>query len=287
MPNWPPTLIDRSPPTVYALIRVVLVLLCLFAAPVQAHDMRDLAPGGSATVKEVLSGDVVVLADGRTVRLAGIQAPKLPLAHAHARKMPLADESRLALERLALGRTVTLYFGSTHQDRHDRFLAQLVRDDGVWLQQAMLSQGWARVYVLYDRKLPSADLLAAEAPAREARRGLWAHRAYAPHDPDGLGHDFDSFQVVEGRIVSATVIRGQLFIDFGPDWKTDFTIRIPRRAMRAFRQSLGDIQALAGRTVRVRGWVYRRNGPEIEATVPEQIELLDPPAPTPTAAPTP
>jgi micrococcal nuclease len=35
-----------------------------------------------------------------------------------------------------------------------------------------------------------------------------------------------------------------------------------------------DLKALAGKRLRVRGWVMWRNGPMIEATHPEQIELL-------------
>ena len=35
-----------------------------------------------------------------------------------------------------------------------------------------------------------------------------------------------------------------------------------------------DIAAYAGKRVRVRGWVARYNGPMIEATHPEQIEIL-------------
>ena len=38
-----------------------------------------------------------------------------------------------------------------------------------------------------------------------------------------------------------------------------------------------DLAALAGHRVRVRGWLKHYHGPEIEATHPEQIELLDQP----------
>ena len=44
--------------------------------------------------------------------------------------------------------------------------------------------------------------------------------------------------------------------------------------MAAFTAAGIDLTALAGKRLRVRGWVMWRNGPMIEATHPEQIELL-------------
>ncbi|MEI6985147.1 MAG: thermonuclease family protein [Rhodospirillaceae bacterium] len=244
--------------------------------PSSSLTASGLTASGEAVVKSVISGDLLELADGRIVRLAGIQAPKIASSHGRGRKGPLAEEVRAVLERLALGQPVTLFLGAVHQDRHDRLLAQLVRDDGLWLQGEMLSQGWARVHVLADSHALVAKLLAAEAPAREARLGIWGNPAYAIRTPNTLGHDADTFQVVEGLILNATLIKGQLYLNFGPDWRTDFTVRVPRRTMKSFRQIYDHPQQLQGRMIRVRGWVYRHNGPEIEITAPDQLELTTP-----------
>jgi len=48
---------------------------------------------------------------------------------------------------------------------------------------------------------------------------------------------------------------------------------------RAFAASGIDLKGLAGKHVRVRGWIEWRNGPMVAATHPEQLELL--PAATP------
>jgi endonuclease YncB( thermonuclease family) len=272
-----------APPAAW-LVLSWLLLVAMIGSPAAAGAgglPPGLTAGGAALVKEVPAGDTVILQDGRLVRLAGIQAPKMSPSHGRGRKAPLADEARAALERLALGRTVSLWFGQARVDRHDRVLAQLVRDDGLWLQPTLLDQGWARVYALPDLHAVIVALLAAEAPARAAGRGIWGHRFYAVRSPDGLGRDIDTFQVVEGRVLTVALAKGQLFLNFGPDWRTDFTIHVPRRSLRAFRQAFGPPQQLQGRLVRVRGWVYRHNGPEIEVTVPEQLELLEPIEPPP------
>ncbi len=75
-------------------------------------------------------------------------------------------------------------------------------------------------------------------------------------------------------MVAAAVVRGRVYLNFGPDWRTDFTIAIAPRDRRRFTRAgllPGDWD---GRRLRVRGWLKRYNGPMIEATHPEQIELL-------------
>ncbi|MEE8394009.1 MAG: thermonuclease family protein, partial [Rhodospirillales bacterium] len=55
------------------------VFMLVAPAPALASALEK---GETATVREVVDGDTVVLADGRQVRLTGIQAPKLPLGRA-------------------------------------------------------------------------------------------------------------------------------------------------------------------------------------------------------------
>ena len=45
--------------------------------------------------------------------------------------------------------------------------------------------------------------------------------------------------------------------------------------MRTFRRAGVDPTSLEGRRVRVRGWLQSLNGPMIEVTHPEQIEVLE------------
>ena len=98
---------------------LLAALLALPAQPVSAGPdgpVRALADGGTAVVTGIVDGDTVLLADGREVRLVGIQAPKLPLGRKNFRKWPLADRARSALETLTLGSTVFLaahFLGAT------------------------------------------------------------------------------------------------------------------------------------------------------------------------------
>jgi hypothetical protein len=67
---------------------------------------------------------------------------------------------------------------------------------------------------------------------------------------------------------------GRIYLNFGDDWRSDFTISIDRKEIPAFAAAGIDLKVLAGKKVRVRGWIEWRNGAMIAATHPEQLELL-------------
>ncbi|MGE0651882.1 MAG: thermonuclease family protein [Alphaproteobacteria bacterium] len=272
------TILGKFPPI------ATLTLALLFGAgtqPVQARDDPILPPGlvagGPGRVVEVTDGDTVILDDGRTVRLVGIQAPKLPLGRPGFRTWPLAPEARRALETLALDRRVTPHFGGARMDRHGRLLAHLARDDGLWLQGAMLARGLARVYTFEDNRAVAREMYALESTARNAKRGIWSHPYYRIRTTEEAGGHVGGFELVEGRILDVAMVRGRGYLNFGADWRTDFTIVVPKRAGATFRAVFGrKMEKLQGKRVRVRGWLRRYNGPMIESTHPEQIEVLEP-----------
>ncbi len=252
---------------------LAVALLC--GVPAAAAAPAPLETGGRATVVEAIDGDTVRLSDGRTLRLVGLQAPKLPLGRPDFEAWPLAPEAKAALEELALGREVELGYGGRRLDRHGRALAHL-HADGVWIQGEMLRRGLARVYSFPDNRALLAEMLALEEAARQARRGIWADPFYRILTPEEAGEAIDSFQLVEGLVLDASVIRGRGYLNFGPDWHSDFTLTIDPESRRRFEAAGTEIGAYAGRRVRARGWLKSYNGPMIELTHPEQIEVLAP-----------
>ncbi|MEC9347948.1 MAG: thermonuclease family protein [Pseudomonadota bacterium] len=252
-----------------------LAFALLGAAPALARGPAELPAGESGTVIEVVDGDTVILSTGTEVRMVGIQAPKLPLGRRGFEPWPLSEEARATLQALVRGRTFTVHFGGQRTDRHGRALAHLLAQDGTWLQGEMLRLGMARVYSFDDNRALVAEMLELERSARAGRFGIWSHPFYRILGPDDAGTRIGTFQVVEGTIVDAALLRGTVYLNFGADWRTDFTVSIGRRAMAPFRAAGLEPETWNGRQVRVRGWLDQRNGPMIEVTHPEQIELLD------------
>ncbi len=262
-------------------MRCLYVLFVLGLAGVWAPAVgAGIERGGAARVVEVIDGDTVLLDSGDEVRLVGIQAPKLPLGRPGFTPWPLADEAKAALAEMSLGRRVILSYGGRRVDRHGRRLAHLHLDDGrpddgLWLQGELLRRGLARVYSFADNRALVAEMLALERDARAARRGIWADPFYAVRSAEPVHRlPVESFELVVGRVLDAAVVRGRAYLNFGPDWRRDFTVSAAPAVRRLFERDGPDLMALKGRTIRVRGWIKWRNGPMIVLTHPEQIEVL-------------
>tara|TARA_R110002073_G_scaffold58777_2_gene148695 strand:+ start:4871 stop:5722 length:852 start_codon:yes stop_codon:yes gene_type:complete len=226
-------------------------------------------------VTAVTDGDTVILEDNSRVRLVGLQAPKLPLGRKNHPPWPLAQESKRALEKLVLGQYVTLYYGGAERDRYGRALAHLFRDDGLWVQEEMLNHGMARVYSFADNRALVTEMLNREQQARRRQDGIWALDFYAPRTPaEGLPQR-NRFQLVQAIVRHVAKVRGTYYLNFGDDWKTDFTIVIKSPAARLFHKTGHAPESYKNKKIEIRGWLKTYNGPMIEASHPEQIMIID------------
>lgn len=237
--------------------------------------------GEIGRAKRVVDGDsfVITQADETelSVRLASVQAPRL--AQGAQKAWPYAKESKAGLSALILGRQVQLYYGGERRDRYGRAVAQIHTLDkknqtDLWVQGEMLRLGLVRVFTWKGERTDSEVLYKLEAQAREKSRGIWADPFYAVRrpDPDPLAQYVDSLQIVEGIVTSTADVRGRVYLNFGSDYKTDFTIAIAKKNAKHF----GAINPLGliGARVRVRGWIEMTNGPMIWLDHPGRLEVL-------------
>ena len=262
----------------------ILVMISVFMLAFVSMGLRvpDLKAGEVGQARSVLDGDTLYLQTGLKVRLAAIQAPKLPLGRAGFEAWPLGEESKATLDRLTKGKTLQLYYGGERRDRYDRALAQLFTLDDrgakdMWLQEEMVRLGMARVYTWPDTFQDAKRLYQAEIKARDAKRGIWGNDYYRIRgpEPDRLAQDVDSYQIVQGIVTSTADVRGQIYLNFGANYKTDFTIAIAKRDRKRFENSGFDPLSLEGATIRVRGWIELSNGPMIWLDHPERLEVLN------------
>lgn len=230
----------------------------------------DMVKGERDRVVRVTSGHTLTLASGLNVRLAGITAPK--------RDDPLGVDARESLARLVEGKTVQLSYGGDPRDRYGRALAQLhvgsTDQDQIWVQAELVRQGLARILTWPDEKIDAQQLYAFERQARVQALGLWAEPAYAIRgpEPNALAQLVDSLQLVEGIVTSTADIRGRAYLNFGADYRTDFTVAVAKKHRKRFKSV--DPVSLEGARIRVRGWIELTNGPMIWVSHPERIEIL-------------
>jgi endonuclease YncB( thermonuclease family) len=222
---------------------------------------------GEGRVAAVIDARTFRLEDGREVRLAGIE----PVYSENP-----ADRTS-ALAAIVTGHEVTLAGEDDTPDRYGRQPAFVYLDHSDTLVQGLLlAQGEALVSATVTSKDCALVLAAAEAEARQAKRGTWADSSVIKNaeSADDILAGIGRFMVVEGKVLSVRQAGATTYLNFGRNWTRGFAVTISRRMMAAFEAAGIVPKSLENRKIRVRGWVEARGGPRIEALRVGQIELL-------------
>ncbi len=252
------------------LIRLWMILLFGFVLSGQA------APSYPFLITDVTADGDLKFEDGRVVKLADIQMPLLRPDGGRERSWPLAKEAREELRKVAAGKRVGLFpAGERQQDRHGRLLAHLMTEQGLWLQEALLRAGYARFQPTGGNAALQDQLMAAEQTARNEKRGLWRSPYYRVKNLTTLNDSRGRYEIIQARIWKAAEAGSVLYLNFGEDWRQDFTIRIDKRNREAFQSVVMNMDALAGRLVEIRGWVRYYNGLMIDMYHPGQIRYIE------------
>jgi micrococcal nuclease len=153
------------------------VVAVTIAVSQTASPVSRLTRSESLLVTAVFDGDTIVVARLGRVRLLGIDAPEVGRGFDTA--APFAREARDRLTSLVLHRWVRLEQDGAALDAYNRRLAYVVRDDGVFINAAMVREGLARVTA----RAPLVrldELKRAESDAQHSRRGMWGSAPPAP-----------------------------------------------------------------------------------------------------------
>ena len=225
-------------------------------------------PQGEGRVANVIDARSFRLQDGREVRLAGIEpvSPEKPAAN----RAP-------ALATILGDREVKLRGEDDTPDRYGRQPAFVFLAPAETLVQAeLLTQGEALVSATVTDKECAGALMAAEAAARQAKRGIWGDPAAIKNteSPGDILAGIGRFTLVEGKVLSVRQAGATTYLNFGRNWTRDFAVTISRRMLPVFEAAGIVPKSLENRRIRVRGFVEARGGPRIEVIRVGQIELL-------------
>lgn len=225
----------------------------------------------------IASANTLTLDDGTDLRLAGILFPTARDLPAAPPNWPLAAQAQAAADRLLEGRTLRLAAVGAFRDRYGRRVAHAMTANGAWVQSALVEDGFARVAPLPGETDCARDLFAREAVARARGVGLWANPAYAirqARQPRSLEPLVGTFQIVEGWVADVGVRRSDVFLNFGRNWRWDFTAAVDLRRTQDRDALIDRLKHLKGRLVRVRGFIDLRNGPFVGLASADVIEVL-------------
>lgn len=269
---------DRLPARkIAALFRKALglALLCAaFLASGQGVAETTAPPGGtvpaSAGVVEIIASvspeGEFTLRSGRRAKLLDVRLPETGAAAAPARDWlsSLSGQS-VRLEREA------------GPDRWGRVSAALALvAPPVDVAELLVGEGWAVVDAGERSDLIRPDLLAIEARARAARRGLWRDSPWPlrADATDDLAAASGRFALVEGRVVSVGERRDRTYLNFGRDWSRSFAVTVPKRIWATLKERGVSAARLTGATVRVRGILEMRRAPDLDIVVPDMLEVV-------------
>ncbi len=237
-------------------------------------------PAGTGKVRAVTDGRSFTLEDGREIRLAGIEVPLPPGPGDLGSGAKAGLAARAALESIIAGQDVELRQNDV-ADRYGRMPALVYVTQGgspESVAHELLAKGFARVSAHVGERPCADELLARERAARQAKLGLWSEPYYvivAAESGAELVAERGHFMLAEGKVWSVRESGGTIYVNFGRQWSQALTVTIPKRSERMFAAAGIEPKRLENRRVRVRGWVEERNGPRIEATRPEQIEIAE------------
>ena len=248
-----------------------------------------LQPGNTHVVTKVIDAETIGLDDGSEVRLIGALAPRARDGDAAEGGWAAEEAARAALSALVSGKSVRLKFGGDRKDRHDRWLAHVFVQSAdaqeSWVQAAQLAAGHAQAYAIQGNRACAAELLDAEAAARREGRGLWSVPTYRVRDakfPRDLGAMAGSFRIVTGTVrhVSSRREGYRIWLD-AEGRRGELTVAVRSNDRDLISALGGDLKALVGRTIEVRGWIDRRGGamagPEIDVSTAGMIRVADAP----------
>ncbi len=199
-------------------------------------------------VKRVFDGDTLRLADGRNVRLIGLNTPELSRQGRAAQ--PFAVKAQKRLEQLirANAGQVALKIGEPAKDHYGRLLAHAFADNGRNIEEQLLAEGLGYQVVFAPATRWAQCQQMAERRAREEGRGLWRQpRLLTPAQVDSGG-----FALIRGKVLRVERNRGGIWLEMGDS----VVLQVTPKLFPHF--DIEGLQALAGRQIEARGWVVDR-----------------------------
>ena len=267
----------------------LLLALPLFCACGPAAADCPSSGGEAVWVAAVEARAELRLTDGRLIRLVGLDpvqgTPETP---------DRDDTARAALVAMLADRAVTLTPLASARDRWGRWPALVFAADasGVAREGGLAA---AAIAAGLGRYLPEAPahacrdaLLRAEAVARAAKLGLWSDPYYAVlgvDDEQGFAERSGTRVVASGTVTAVEPGPFRTMLRFEPRdwgaWRKDgtpggtrrmLTAVVPARAKKMFEAE--DVSAFLGETLRFRGLLDLRFGPQVELAGPDDVEVV-------------
>lgn len=238
-----------------------------------ALDFEDLLQvSNTIKAKTIIDGKTFTDYNGNTYSLGSLDIAFDEGTHQIA--------SKELLEKLIKDKTLILFQTKKEsvgrKNRLGHTVVHALREiDKAWVQSTLIANGLARVKTTSLNPEQATTLLKHEDNARQNKLGIWNDATYQILKPETANENIGAFHVVEGKVNKVAITKNNIYLNFGDDWKTDFTIGISSKTRKKISKKNISAQEWTHKKIRVRGWIRSYNGPYIELTHIEQIEFLE------------
>lgn len=201
------------------------------------------------------------------------------------------DNMRISLSNGDNIRAANIFFKSKLKDESKEFIRQYYLDkpvvysdkfknrNGVYLVFGdmpfqLVAHGLAYFYPLENLNADYNEYYKAENQAIEEKTGLWKNEMVINNNEAkvNLNKYLGEFKLIEGQVFEVKTIKDKTYINFGKNWRDDFTVLIRKENLQNF--SDAELKVLEGKKIRVRGWVESYNGPLVEIYNKWHLQIL-------------
>ena len=230
---------------------------------------------GEAQVDDVLGPIHIRLIDGRIIQLVNLEIPDLTPYESGKLSVGAFSLLKQTLSRKYVKIYQSKSPGQTRMNNLGHHRAHLkVKNSDIWVQGMLLEKGLARILPSNINTELAIELKQAEEIARKENLGLWESDEFQLQSPESVISAINAQAIVEGKVRSHSMNNNQIYLHFGLDRRSDFTIGISPQVRRILNQQGIDPLKLAHKTIRVRGFVEEYQGPYIQLAHPAWIDLI-------------
>jgi len=198
----------------------------------------------------------------------------LAALHIPEKNSPIHQQLLHILSKRLLGKEVKIKIPDNSTDRYKRLHVHIYDSENNWINGQLIEQGLAILSGANNGPIKLNELRALEKKAERNNLGYWGTGDFQAFTALSYKGPFYKFIIVEGLVLQTKKVKAQLYINFEEDWRKDFSLSIKKALWKNFSKAGVNLEALAGKKIRVRGWVRKYNGPFLDIHDLSQLEIL-------------
>ncbi|MBI5682227.1 MAG: thermonuclease family protein [Deltaproteobacteria bacterium] len=235
-----------------------------------SHNLKDYL---ETEAYKIIDGDTIEIKNHSRVRYIGIDTPEIGQA--------FYEEAKDRNRKLVEGKKIKLVIcKSEPRDKYGRILAW-VYTGGSLVNAVLVKEGYARVFIISPCGIEKKEEFERyEREAIKGKIGIWSVDKKFAKDSKVISAIDASKYIgkvisVKGRVVGIFNTDKATFLNFGNDYKKDFTVVIFRKDKVKFnRNGITSFDLYKNKEIVVTGKIQEYNGPEIIVDNPSQIEVI-------------